>query len=308
MSAEPSLIEQAIIEHWGERCPEYEAGCHTCEAWKEYEAMTQQNQSPVVTDEMVERAIKAWPDGLHDPRNKIAMRAALEAALPSGVRVDEPEWPDVAEDDPRVMIAAKAIAEHGIGRKWDDFEPVNAYDFDHGDLIEYGRAAVAALSAIEPAPSPSHAETVAPYAAAPAPAELEVVATAWTYIGQRHVDFRFEPDARSIELGHLSEVTPLVRLTDAQAAIAAAEESENEAKDSFWAIYPEWIELKGHGISTEAARAMLVERAEAAEARVAEMGKERDRLRAALGEIQTLYQVTHCHAAAREALHPEREG
>ncbi|OAM84206.1 hypothetical protein [Devosia elaeis] len=40
------------------------------------------NKEPVaVTDEMVERAVQAWPDGLSDPRNKIAMRAALTAAL-----------------------------------------------------------------------------------------------------------------------------------------------------------------------------------------------------------------------------------
>lgn len=57
------------------------------------------------------------------------------------------EWPDVSEDDPDVLLAARAIAEHGVGRPWGDFLPTNAYDIDHGDLIEYGRAAVAALRA-----------------------------------------------------------------------------------------------------------------------------------------------------------------
>lgn len=56
-------------------------------------------------------------------------------------------WGSVEENDPDVLIAARAIAEHGIGRPWDDFLPVNVYDIDHGDLIEYGRAAVAALRA-----------------------------------------------------------------------------------------------------------------------------------------------------------------
>lgn len=37
-------------------------------------------------------------------------------------------------------------------------------------------------------------------------------------------------------------------------------EAENEAKDCFWAIYPDWVEMKGHGISTEAARTKLSER------------------------------------------------
>lgn len=62
-------------------------------------------------------------------------------------------------------------------------------------------------------------------------------------------------------------------LREAAAQLAAAnlraelaQEAEDEAKDSFWAIYPEWVALKGHGISTEAARTMLAERAIAAEA------------------------------------------
>ncbi|MBN8241741.1 hypothetical protein JF546_01795 [Nitratireductor aquimarinus] len=62
-------------------------------------------------------------------------------------------WPDIDEDDPDVMIVAKAIAENGIGRPWDDFLPVNISDFDHGDLIEYGRAAVAAMRSTSPSPA-----------------------------------------------------------------------------------------------------------------------------------------------------------
>jgi hypothetical protein len=75
-----------------------------------------------------------------------AIRAYL-AASPAPVTFD-----DVSEDDPDVLLVARAIAEHGIGRRWDDFLPVNAHDVDHGDLIEYGRAAVAAMRAASPAP------------------------------------------------------------------------------------------------------------------------------------------------------------
>ena len=32
-----NLVEQAITEHWGEKCPEYEQGCVVCQAWREYE-------------------------------------------------------------------------------------------------------------------------------------------------------------------------------------------------------------------------------------------------------------------------------
>lgn len=42
--------------------------------------------------------------------------------------------------------------------------------------------------------------------------------------------------------------------------LSSSEEAENEAKDCFWAIYPDWCEMKGHGITTEAARTMLSER------------------------------------------------
>lgn len=44
-------------------------------------------------------------------------------------------------------------------------------------------------------------------------------------------------------------------------------EAEDEAKDCFWAIYHDYIEYRGEGISTEAARTKLADRAVAAEAR-----------------------------------------
>lgn len=69
-------------------------------------------------------------------------------------------------------------------------------------------------------------------------------------------------------------VEPLVPLSQLQAAEAERDyalEAEDEAKDCFWAIYPEWVQAKGHGISTEAARTILAERAEAAEAEVSKL-------------------------------------
>jgi hypothetical protein len=32
-----NLIEQALQEHWGPKCSEYEEGCIVCDAWREYE-------------------------------------------------------------------------------------------------------------------------------------------------------------------------------------------------------------------------------------------------------------------------------
>lgn len=31
------LVEQAITEWWGPRCPDYEKGCPVCDAWTEYD-------------------------------------------------------------------------------------------------------------------------------------------------------------------------------------------------------------------------------------------------------------------------------
>lgn len=32
-----NYIEQALAEHWGERCPEHEDGCVVCAAWAQYD-------------------------------------------------------------------------------------------------------------------------------------------------------------------------------------------------------------------------------------------------------------------------------
>ena len=32
-------IEEAIVEHWGARCPDSEPGCPICDAWAEFDAL-----------------------------------------------------------------------------------------------------------------------------------------------------------------------------------------------------------------------------------------------------------------------------
>jgi len=32
------IVDAAMVAEWGERCPDYEAGCPTCEAWRAYDA------------------------------------------------------------------------------------------------------------------------------------------------------------------------------------------------------------------------------------------------------------------------------
>lgn len=43
------LIVEAVVEHWGERCSEFDADCFCCKAWKEYDELT----TPAPCDELV---------------------------------------------------------------------------------------------------------------------------------------------------------------------------------------------------------------------------------------------------------------
>ena len=52
----------------------------------------------------------------------------------------------IAWDDPLVERVAKAIAEQGFGRNWDDFMEINSEDTDQSDLQDYARAAIAEIS------------------------------------------------------------------------------------------------------------------------------------------------------------------
>jgi hypothetical protein len=38
---ENNPIHEAVQFFWGERCPEHEDGCPTCEAWKQYDQLIQ---------------------------------------------------------------------------------------------------------------------------------------------------------------------------------------------------------------------------------------------------------------------------
>lgn len=34
-----SKVTEAIIEHWGKRCPDYHEDCAVCQAWKEHDTL-----------------------------------------------------------------------------------------------------------------------------------------------------------------------------------------------------------------------------------------------------------------------------
>ena len=48
-----NLIEQALQEHWGPKCSEYEQGCIVCDAWREYDNLMTDNK---LANEMAQKA------------------------------------------------------------------------------------------------------------------------------------------------------------------------------------------------------------------------------------------------------------
>lgn len=117
-----------------------------------------------VTDEAASRLPKliAWLEGRMMFKEAADVRAILTAALPHIRPTAEPVATTIDdEDDALIEEVAKAIALHGFGRPWDDFEEVNAYDTDHGDLREYARAAIYASPLSALVASPAQQEPVA---------------------------------------------------------------------------------------------------------------------------------------------------
>ena len=66
---EVDRIEEALTEHWGEKCPDYEPGCPTCDAWHQFDAIVALARRTEALDQIAkQRAEKerkeaaAWDD------------------------------------------------------------------------------------------------------------------------------------------------------------------------------------------------------------------------------------------------------
>lgn len=93
----------------------------------------------------------------------------------------------------------------------------------------------------------------------------EIAAATANFLTMQGAAAKLLEDANSYKA---SAETNLARATKAEARNSvleaerdAAEEAENEAKDCFWAIYPDYLEMGGKPVSTEAARTALAEQA-----------------------------------------------
>ena len=278
--------------------------------------MTQQNQSPVVTDAELGKMIDhvGSGDGIDGPEAYAALkelreRRTLEAALPSGMRID-----DAARRKIELWFFRDILSEERLKLFSIFGMPVDEIGVTHGhQRIALRRV----LSAIEPTPSPSHAETVAPYAAAPAPAGLEVVG--WRMddlIMPQNVSVTVDESFANHRAKHPNTwiVTPLVRLTDAQAAIEklrgiVARCCNHLPNGAYCSPYAS-MEFMAH-VPDEVllATSSLVLRAEASEARVAELEKALTRIAEGnLGDHPWQANYERIRQVATEALHPEREG
>jgi hypothetical protein len=48
-----SAIHEAVESYWGERCPDHDPDCPTCKAWREYDAMMDNNTTDEETGKWV---------------------------------------------------------------------------------------------------------------------------------------------------------------------------------------------------------------------------------------------------------------
>lgn len=69
-----NLVEEALTEHWGEKCDSYEQGCVVCDAWREYENLVTYGASET-PDPMLEIISNAPPldPAIRDAIGKLIM-------------------------------------------------------------------------------------------------------------------------------------------------------------------------------------------------------------------------------------------
>jgi hypothetical protein len=70
-----NYIEQAMTDHWGERCPDHEDGCVVCSAWAQYDRIAKYEE--LLTNLLT--AIAKDPDAMRIMTTKQAMAQAVYA-------------------------------------------------------------------------------------------------------------------------------------------------------------------------------------------------------------------------------------
>jgi hypothetical protein len=85
-----NLVEQALIEHWGERCPDFESGCVVCQVWKDYDDLVnhERTHAQVRRNLMLEEMTRP-------PKDIEMQKAILKLILTKNV---EPDYESLLED------------------------------------------------------------------------------------------------------------------------------------------------------------------------------------------------------------------
>lgn len=74
-----------------------------------------------------------------------AARQALSTSPSTDTMTDAEKWAGFESDEALIDEVAKAIAENGFGRSWEDFHETCVSDTDKDDLREYAKAAIDAI-------------------------------------------------------------------------------------------------------------------------------------------------------------------
>jgi hypothetical protein len=107
------LIADAIIEAFGERCPDYGQGCLCCEAWKQYDEIARLRERLEVTDGAILVAVEvARGFALEEAANVADEWEPLERLLPFG-NDDQNECAHTGQHEAAERIAAAIRALKG---------------------------------------------------------------------------------------------------------------------------------------------------------------------------------------------------
>jgi hypothetical protein len=103
-----NLIEEAMVEHWGRRCPDFEPECACCKAWLEYDSLVKQPKGIVstMTPEQREEAVAFKGSILSGEQIRPFEETQSAFSVINKVFFEEPGLPEVPK---RVTHAMKAV-------------------------------------------------------------------------------------------------------------------------------------------------------------------------------------------------------
>jgi hypothetical protein len=87
-----SGIEEALIEHWGERCSDFDEGCPTCQAWRELDTLKRSQWQDISTAPKDGTRVDLFGTRNGDPRRFTDARWAPIASWGTGEPTGDFRW------------------------------------------------------------------------------------------------------------------------------------------------------------------------------------------------------------------------